>query len=396
MAYKAAGAGAEKQVPRGAGGGIIASVTGTFIPGLRLAGEFYAEVVRPLLDAEFPGLGHAAALLGPGSEILGFDTERSTDHDWGPRVQILLGARDAERHAGAVDEMLAVRLPAAFRGYPVAFAVNRDPGSGARHRVEVSSLGGWLTGKLGFDPRGGVTLADWLATPWQRLAEVTGGTVFHDAPGDLSQARAALDWYPRDVWCYVLGAQWRRIAEEEAFPGRCAEAGDDLGSAVVTARLARDLMHLWLLMNRRYPPYSKWLGSAFARVPGAGRLGGSLAAALAATGWPDRERALSRAYGIAAEAHNRLGLTEPLDPGTRPYYDRPFEVIDAGRFADALSGVIADPEVRRLPRTGAADQVIDSTPALTGLRVPRTVVTARQPSPDAAATGSACARPGSG
>ncbi len=61
------------------------------------AGEFYAEAVRPLLDQEFPGLRYAAALLGPGSEVLGFDTERSTDHDWGPRLQVFLGADDAER-----------------------------------------------------------------------------------------------------------------------------------------------------------------------------------------------------------------------------------------------------------------------------------------------------------
>ena len=54
-----------------------------FVPGVRLAGEFYAEVVRPLLEVEFPGLPYAAALIGAGSEVLGFDTERSTDHDWG-------------------------------------------------------------------------------------------------------------------------------------------------------------------------------------------------------------------------------------------------------------------------------------------------------------------------
>ena len=32
-------------------------------------------------------------------------------------------------------------------------------------------------------------------------------------------------------------------------------------------------MRLWLLMNRRYPPYSKWLGTAFSRVPGTDALG---------------------------------------------------------------------------------------------------------------------------
>ena len=63
------------------------------------------------LTKEFPRLRYAAALLGPGSEVLGFDTERSTDHDWGPRLQVFLGADEAERHAGPVTEMLAERLP---------------------------------------------------------------------------------------------------------------------------------------------------------------------------------------------------------------------------------------------------------------------------------------------
>src|SRR5205823_8186988 len=134
--------------------------------------------------------------------------------------------------------------------------------------------------------------------PWQRLAEVTAGAVFHDGPGGLTRARAALNWYPPDLWRYVLSCQWSRIAEEEAFCGRCAEAGDELGSAVVTARLARDLMRLWLLMSRRYPPYSKWLGRAFALVPGAGELGAELSGALAAAGWAERERHLGRAFGI--------------------------------------------------------------------------------------------------
>ena len=161
------------------------------MPGLRLAGEFYAEAVRPLLHQEFPGLGYAAALLGPGSEVFGFDTERSTDHDWGPRLLLFLGAQDAETLAGPIDDMLERRLPGEFHGYPVSFGVTRNPASGERHRVEVTDLDGWLTRGLGFDPRRGVTVADWLAIPWQRLAEVTAGAVFHDGPGEPSPGRAS-------------------------------------------------------------------------------------------------------------------------------------------------------------------------------------------------------------
>ena len=75
-----------------------------FVPGLRLAGEFYAEVVRPLLDQAFPGLRYAAALLGPGSEVLGFDSERSTDHDWGPRLLLFLDDEDGEDGVAALAE----------------------------------------------------------------------------------------------------------------------------------------------------------------------------------------------------------------------------------------------------------------------------------------------------
>jgi hypothetical protein len=74
-------------------------VPGDFVPGLRLAREFYATCARPLLESQFPGLAYAAALLGPGSEVLGFDSQRSTDHDWGPRLQVCLGDSDAGRYA---------------------------------------------------------------------------------------------------------------------------------------------------------------------------------------------------------------------------------------------------------------------------------------------------------
>ena len=55
-----------------------------FVPGAGLSRRLYHEVVRPILSARFPDLRHAAPLLGLGSEVLGFDDEMSTDHDWKP------------------------------------------------------------------------------------------------------------------------------------------------------------------------------------------------------------------------------------------------------------------------------------------------------------------------
>jgi hypothetical protein len=87
-----------------------------YIPGLQLAREFYADAVRPLLDEQFPQLPHAAALLGPGSEVVGLDSQRSTDHDWGPRLQVFLMSGDTVRQAAAITTMLAAaKEPAAHR-----------------------------------------------------------------------------------------------------------------------------------------------------------------------------------------------------------------------------------------------------------------------------------------
>jgi hypothetical protein len=220
-------------------------VGGGFVPGVRLAGEFYTELVRPLLEAEFPGLPYAAALVGAGSEVLGFDTERSTDHDWGPRLLVFLDDEEAERLGGTIDEMLGRRLPEEFGGYPVAFDVTRDTGRGARHRVEVFGLGGWLAWRLGFDPRGGVTVRDWLAAPWQRLAEVTAGAVFHDGTGGLTRARAALSWYPDDVWRRPAGppgsgnSPWRTGSPPRRTTGSASPNPSTLAPGPITTGRTR-------------------------------------------------------------------------------------------------------------------------------------------------------------
>ncbi|MEU5583283.1 DUF4037 domain-containing protein [Streptomyces huasconensis] len=364
--------------------------TPSFIPGLELSRRFYLEAVRPLLDEAVPGLAHSAARLGGGSEVLGFDTARSADHEWGPRLQLFLRPEDVPRHGTAITALLSARLPKTFYGYPTHFAATAEAGirimqatdGPVHHRVDITDLGTWFTAQLGFAPGRDVTALDWLATPAQRLAEVTAGAVFHDGLSRLGPARAQLAWYPHDLWLHLLACQWQRISQEEAFVGRCGEVGDELGSAVVAARLVRDLMRLCLLMDRRYPPYSKWLGSAFARTRQATVLTPFLTAALAASDWYTREQHLARAYETVAAAHNQLDLTDPVDPTTRPYHNRPFQVLHAERFTAALTARITDPAVRALPLTGTVDQFTDSTDILSNPQRARAVTQATTPVPE--------------
>ncbi|MFD5457560.1 hypothetical protein [Streptomyces olivaceus] len=118
------------------------------------------------------------------------------------------------------------------------------------------------------------------------------------------------------------------------------------------------------------------MGSAFARTPQAAALTPLLTAALAATDVRTREDALAGAYEAVADAHNRLGLTAPVDPATRPYHARPYRVLHAERFADALTARVTEPAVRALPPTGAVDQFTDSTDLVADPRRTRAVTAA--------------------
>jgi hypothetical protein len=340
-----------------------------FVPGLAVSRALYMEAVAPVLR----DVPHAAGLVDGGSEVLGFDTARSMDHDWGARLQVFLPDAAGPADAEEIEPVIGAALPASVRGIPARFGTADDTRigvadpEGLRHDVVVVAFGAWLRGHLGFDPRDGITATDWLGVPGQLLAVVTGGAIFHDGlgPGGPTAVRELLTWYPDDVWRYVLAAQWTRIGQEEPFVGRCGEVGDELGSAVIGARLARDHMRLAMLLARRYPPYPKWFGSAFARTPGTARLGDELTAALAATGWRQRERHLVAAARINAEVTNASGLAARAeDPTPRPFHDRPFTVLDGERYAAALRDAITDPAVRGLPPPGAVDQWVDSTDVL--------------------------------
>ena len=349
----------------------------TFIPGLELSRRLYWEAVRPALDRSFPGLPHSAALIGHGSETLGFDDEMSTDHNWGPRLQLFLRLEDWEALADDIGETLRRDLPHRFLGYPTNFTEPDAADGGTQlmqaaesgpvnNLVETLTISRFFRHCLNFDIHRAIAPADWLTFPQQKLRTITAGHIFHDDIG-LHAARARFAWYPPDLWRYLLAAGWARIGQEEHLMGRAGLAGAELGSALIASRLARDLMRLCFLMEKQYAPYAKWFGTAFAQLDNAATLTGILLAVQRAHTWQERERRLSQAYQAVAARHNRLELTEPMPETTRTFFGRPFRVIALHGFADALLRSISDPDMAQLTQRrpiGSIDQFSDSTDLL--------------------------------
>ena len=325
----------------------------TFVPGLELARAFYEDVV-----SEFLGdTTHSAARVGWGSDVLGFDTERSTDHGWGLRLQVFVEPGDVESVRREID----ASLPDEFQGWPTRFGWDDVPVS---HHVEVDTLDVWLQRHLGFDARRGISTLDWLATPQQIFLEITAGAVFHDGTGELTATRESLDWYPDDVWLWLMACQWQRLDQEEPFAGRTAEVGDEVGSRILASRLVRDAMRLCFLQERQYAPYGKWLGSAFRTLDRGGTLADDMLGALSAPDDETRESALVAIAMQLARRHNLLGITAAVDESVGPFYSRPYRVLGSRRFVDACLERVRDPWLRALPAAGSVDQWVDSTDVL--------------------------------
>ncbi len=164
--------------------------------GLELSRQFYETYGKEMLEGSFsdylPFI--SVGLVGAGSEVLGFDDEVSTDHDFEPGFCIFLPGEDViDRKIAFQLERAYAKLPDEFMGYK---RQKLSPVGGARHGV--IRLEDFLLQKTG-KKDGSLNMYEWLKIPTQYLLEVTKGELFFDGSGEFTKIREQLSVMPRDV-----------------------------------------------------------------------------------------------------------------------------------------------------------------------------------------------------
>jgi hypothetical protein len=355
------------------------------ITGLDLARAFFHEAVAPVVARVAPGLRYSAGRIGPRSDALGFDDTISRDHYWGPECMLLLEPAAFEGVVPELDSALRNQLPVQFRGFPTSYRngqrvpIDHPP---VDHAVELTTARAFLQAQLGVsleaEPTGPaaaivldrLTPADWLMMDEQKLLEVTGGELFRDDL-QLAHTRAQLAFYPEDLRRHLMAVEWTKIADEQAFPARAGARGDEAGSALVQARLAESAMRLCFFLERRYPPYSKWLGTAFARLPASATLHAPITALLAARTWQERDHLWSTVLTGLIALHERAHLLPAGKFRPAPIYEgRPgtgLPQLDRGglpaipQLISDLRAPITDRRIAALPaRLGNINQLAAS------------------------------------
>ena len=343
-----------------------------FIKGLELCEGFFFDIVKPIMDKHFEGLVYTSALLGYGSDVLGYDDIVSTDHMWGPRLYLFLNKNDLFLKP-VIFDVFCNELPYIYKGYSVNFSAPDPNDNGVRHPVWknegsvsplifIQTFENYLSDYLGTSEVYHLTSLDWLSFSEHRLLALTSGKIFKDGL-NIQRSLNKLSYYPENICLYLVASNWSLIAEEQAFVRRCSDVGDNLGSLLVCGRIADRLMRLAFLYCKIYAPYSKWFGTAFSRLPIDMCIKDSIYTAVKAESIIEREYNIVNAQKLMADLHNQSGMTEYVEVQIESYFERNIKVIFADKIAGAVIKKLSGTPFERYPLIGTLSGVPNFTNA---------------------------------
>lgn len=338
----------------------------TFLKGMELCENFFADCAKTVIETHFPDLAYSAGLIGYGSDVLGYDDAVSTDHMWGPRFYLFVSERDAARKE-ELFRTLSENLPYTYQGYSVNYSESDPNDCGVRHPERICSgtvhpllwiqtFDSYLTEQLGVCDLDRISPCEWLAFSEHRLLSLVSGKFFVDGLR-CGERIAKIQYYPPVVRRYLIASNWANIAAEQAFVKRCGDCGDETGSRIICARLCERLMRLCFLYKSVYAPYSKWFGTAFRRLDIDGRIKRAIDGALSASSLLQRETLLVEAQAAVAELHNASGVTEFVPYQIEDYFGRDIKVIFAECFAEAAAKELAGTALENVPLFGSLSQI---------------------------------------
>jgi hypothetical protein len=341
-----------------------------FIKGKELCRSFFTEIVRPILERDFPQLTYTAGLLGYGSDVLGYDDAVSTDHMWGPRFYLFLEEKDLALKPQLL-KVFSAQFPPIYKGYWVNFSSPDPEDNGVRCAapsekgnvdplVFIYSIEEYLDFYLGTHHLEDISPKQWLSLSEHRLLALSSAEFYVDNLG-MEQLLSPIQYYPEEVWLYLIASNWSLIAEEQAFVKRCGTVGDEMGSILICSRIAERLMRLGFLYCKQYAPYSKWFGTAFQRLPLPGEIPLAIQNALKAPDVIQREKQLVYAQQQMANLHNTLSITPPVSVEIQPYFSRDIQVIHPEKIAQVVRKLLGNSSLAKSPLIGTLSQVANFT-----------------------------------
>ena len=302
--------------------------------GLLLAEKFYNEYGKRMIESEFSEYADriAVGLVGHGSECFGFDDDISLDHDFSPAFNIWITDED--------DGIFGFKLFRAYSKLPKEFMgvkLQKESafGNSGKGVSTISNFYSFYTG-TGRAPESN---REWLSIPDFYLAEATNGKVFCDPLGKFTEIRNKLLFgMPEDVRIKKLASNIFNMAQSGQYNyARCLSHGEKTASAIALTDFVKSTAYAVFNLNKKHPPYYKWLFRALKDLPVLGETATDLEKLLSSP--YDKEnniKIIEKICSLVASELRNQGLTERTEDYLEPY-------------AYCITNKIKDGELRNSP-----------------------------------------------
>ncbi len=208
--------------------------------GLELGRELAHQVAQDI-ELNLPDLAPymCLALVGTGSECLGFDDVISEDHDFTKRCQLFLPAD--------IYETNKEHLQSYFKNY-------------AYGTVQVECISEFYR-RYTLYPEGPQCEKEFRRVPQDLLCTATNGEVFLDNFGSFTHIRQRLlAYYPEDIRLRKIAYELNQLAQSGQYNlPRMLQRGDTIAASLALHQFVHHYMLLVHLFNKSYAPFYKWL-----------------------------------------------------------------------------------------------------------------------------------------
>jgi len=225
------------------------------------ARKFWEEALLPMIRAEFPAALEliAAGYAGEGSEHFGYDDGISTDHDYVRGCTVWVQELHAPVCAAALQTIYT-------RAYNAFFHEEPDLALGRQGVRLIDDYFEHLTGLGGItmlQATGGLGSQLYFLSDEQLdgIAAAVNGVLWLDGDGTMTKLRQFfLTEMPEDYRRRKLATLTHLYSQAGQYDyARSIKRGDIATAVMYKARAMETALRITSYLNRRFPPYLKWL-----------------------------------------------------------------------------------------------------------------------------------------
>lgn len=213
--------------------------------------ELVAKYTSEFIKAKYPDLYSriCLALVGVGSECLGFDDEISEDHDFSSRCQLFLDDSDYKTYKSDLETSLKI-----FCKDLESLTSNLKD-----INVEIMPIPNFYKYYTLFE-NGPKTESEYRKVPMDLLCVATNGKVFLDNLGKFFEIRnRLLNFYPEDIRLKKIAFQLNKMAQSGQYNyNRMIKRGDTVAANIAQGEFVKHYLEFVHLLNKKYMPFYKW------------------------------------------------------------------------------------------------------------------------------------------